>query len=150
MPGARRRGRPHGAHDGDDDDCDDYVFDNGCQVLVVVDGPLVLMTVMMMIVIMMIVTMMFLTQPTGARCGGRPHGALPWERRQALRPHTDAYCKFSQRSWSEPLKSQEIPRDMTFNVTPIDPTVQINRIHLILDNMYLANKHQLQPALRFL
>ena len=49
-------------------------------------------------VMMMIVAMMFLTQPTGARCGGRPHGALPWERRQALRPHTDAYCKFSHRS----------------------------------------------------
>ena len=72
-----------------------------------------MMIVMIMIVIIMIVTMMFLTQPTGARCGGRPHGALPWERRQALRPHTDAYCKFSQRSWSEPLKSQGIPKYMT-------------------------------------
>ena len=93
-------GNGDGKHgDGDDD----------CQVLVVVDGPMVLMMVMMMIVIMMtvlmmIVAMMFLTKPTGARCGGRPHGALPWERRQALRPHTDAYCKFSHRSWSEPLK----------------------------------------------
>ena len=92
---------------------------------------MVLMMVMMMIVIMMtvlmmIVAMMFLTQPTGARCGGRPHGALPWERRQALRPHTDAYCKFSHRSWSEPLKCQEMPRDMTLRN---DPTVHIEGMH---------------------
>ena len=76
-----------------------------------------MMIVLMMIVLMMIVAMMILTQPTGARCGGRPHGALPWERRQALRPHTDAYCKFSHRSWSEPLKCQEMPRDRLYALT---------------------------------